>query len=223
MMAKSKRNIEVSVILDRSGSMASVAEATVKGFNDYVKDLPSTTPVSLTQFDAPDRTTELVDTFIRQPAKGLKLKADDYRPRGATPLMDAIGITVDAIRQRKSKRDQVVLIVTDGLENASKDWTRERVRDLIADLRKKGWQFVFMGADIDAYSESAGIAMAASSTYGYSSTPASTSGAWSNASVGTRAYASATMDSVTMPDHDTSKDVAVKDPDIKPLAISGDI
>ena len=201
-MGKKRRDIEVTVILDRSGSMQSLAEATVKGFNGYVSELPKGTPVTLVQFDAPNDTPDIDEVFSRKPAEDIVLA--DYEPRGWTPLLDAVGITVSKARDLKSKLDQIVVIVTDGLENASREWTREKVRALIEGLEKKGWQFVFMGAGIDAYDEGASIGTQSANTYAYAATPGSTMGAWGNVTRSTTDYSSYVTNSVSMPDHDTA-------------------
>ena len=205
-MTKQEQPTEVAVILDRSGSMGVVADETVKGFNKFVKEQPPGTLISLSQFDAVSGEPTVQDVFEQKPAKEATIRSADYRPRGMTPLMDAVGSVVSRLRDRKPKGKVVVLIVTDGLENASREWSRERVRELIAKMRKKGWQFVFMGADIDAYAESADLGMAAGSTYGYANSVIGTRAAWGHVSTATRSYVSGASGAVDMPDHDTSQD-----------------
>jgi len=205
-MTKQEQPTEVAVILDRSGSMGVVADETVKGFNKFVKEQPPGTLISLSQFDAVSGEPTVQDVFEQRPTKEATIRSADYRPRGMTPLRDAVGSVVSRLRDRKPKGKVIVLIVTDGLENASREWSRERVRELIAKMRKKGWQFVFMGADIDAYAESDSLGMAAGSTYGYVNSAIGTRAAWGNVSTAAASYTSGASSAVDMPDHDTSQD-----------------
>jgi len=191
----------ITIILDRSGSMGSVQAETVKGFNKFVREQDSDALVSLHQFDAPNGQAVIDATFQGQRAKGLKLRSDQYAPRGWTPLLDAVGKVVSDI---KAKGDHVVVIITDGLENASTEWTQDRVRKLIEQKREKGWQFVFMGAAIDAYGEAAGIGVPKMNTYAYAATGRSTGAAWTNVSSGTSDYLRGVTNTVLMPDNDTA-------------------
>lgn len=183
-MAKTAPRIEI--ILDRSGSMVGVRKQTIDGFNRFVAEQEKNAAIHLTQFD---------DIGIDKTFDGIKAKDkptlsfDNYEPRGATPLYDAIGRTVTALRDAKPTGKVVVLIITDGYENASTEWTREGVYTLITDVQKKtDWQFVFMGADIDAYGASSALGLRANQTYAYSGV--NTGSTWGVASTGTMAYTS---------------------------------
>ena len=191
----------ITVILDRSGSMGSVQQETVKGFNRFAKEQPKDSSISLWQFDMPEDKPDISQTFKDVPASEVKLRSSQYAPRGLTPLLDAVGEVVSRI---KGKGEQIVLIITDGAENASREWTLKRVRDLIEAKRKKGWQFVFMGAGIDAYGEASSYGISAVNTYAYDSTPTSTNAAWSNVSSGTHAYLRGVTNTIVMPDNDTA-------------------
>jgi Mg-chelatase subunit ChlD len=194
-----KKEPVITIILDRSGSMGSVQEETVKGINKFLKEQVKGAKVSLHQFDYNDK-VDIEATFEDALASEVKLRSSQYRPRGLTPLLDAVGTVVSGI---KSRGDHIVLIVTDGMENQSKDWTRQRVKNLIEKKRKAGWQFVFMGAAIDAYGEASSLGIPHMNTYAYAATPQSTTAAWGNASVGTRSYSTGMTNTVTMPDFDT--------------------
>ena len=161
--------IHIAVVLDRSGSMASIASDIVGGFNQYLREQQkreAPARMTLVQFDGEDPFEVLIDGRDLQDVA--ELTADSYQPRGNTPLLDAVGrmiLRVDAdITSRAGKglpaEDQVVVIVTDGLENASREFTRPGVFELIEQRRAAGWVFVFLGADQNAYEEGTGIGVA---------------------------------------------------------------
>jgi len=161
--------IHIAVVLDRSGSMASIASDIVGGFNHYLREQQKRegpARMTLVQFDGEDPFEVLIDGRDLQDVA--ELTPGSYQPRGNTPLLDAVGrmiLRVDAdITSRAGKglpaEDQVVVIVTDALENASREFTRPGVFDLIEQRRQAGWVFVFLGADQDAYEEGTRIGVA---------------------------------------------------------------
>lgn len=191
----------ITIILDRSGSMQSLQETTVSGINKFLKEQPKDALVSLHQFDTHGFGIAIDATFVNVPAKKARLGQNQYAPRGLTPLLDAVGSVVSGI---EAKGDHTVVIVTDGYENASKDWDRKRVKALISAKRKKGWQFVFMGAGIDAYGDSQKLGVSADSTYAFAASGISNTAAWNNLSTGTQSYYRGTSSSVQMPNVDTA-------------------
>jgi hypothetical protein len=78
------------------------------------------------------------------------MTASEYTVRGTTALLDAIGITINAF---KSYNRVLMIITTDGLENASREFRRSRIKSMIEQQTKKGWEFIFLGADMDAIAE----------------------------------------------------------------------
>ncbi len=160
----------VNVILDRSGSMSNGYLETISGYNVYIKDLKSDTAnkysVSLTQFDQ-NQGPELTITYKDMPVGQVPdLTTETYQPRGGTPLYDAIGKCVDAVVP--NGRSILTVIITDGEENASEEYTKDSVKALIKQKESEGWKFVFLGADIDSYAVGGGVAVAASATANYS-------------------------------------------------------
>lgn len=154
--------VHISIVLDRSGSMASIADDIVGGFNEFLREQrkrDGEARVTLVQFDGQDPFEILVDGRDLRDVQDLT--RDRYQPRGMTPLLDATGrmiLRIDndvAARARKGEpeEDQIVVVVTDGLENASTEHTRKGVFELIEQRRAQGWAFVFLGADQDAYAE----------------------------------------------------------------------
>lgn len=150
---------QISIVLDRSGSMSSVREATISGFNEFVegqKNGAGEANVSLVQFDSENPYEVL---YQSKPVKEVpKLTLEQYVPRGGTPLHDAIGRTIDGLgttlgKQKESERPGkvVIVILTDGLENASHEYTSARIAEMIKHQREVyKWEFIFLGANQDA-------------------------------------------------------------------------
>lgn len=166
----SGKDVLVNVILDRSGSMETGREGTIKGFNEYLNglrvDKETNYSVSLVQFDSPSKGPELTVAYTDQPLGEVKdLTKEGYEPRGGTPLYDAIG---ECCRRVEAKgRAVIAVVITDGQENSSTEFSRESIKSLIAEKEKEGWTFVFVGADIDSYAASASLGMAAMNTANY--------------------------------------------------------
>ena len=153
---------EIAFVLDRSGSMSSVAESAVAGFNEFLRD-QQTTPGEA-RF-----TLALFDDEYLLPAHALPvgevrpLDASTYVPRGSTALLDAIGRTVDDLGVRLAATPAaerpgkvIVAILTDGYENASQRYTQADIAARIRHQRDRyGWQFLFLGANQDAIATAA--------------------------------------------------------------------
>ena len=170
-MSDTKTNkVIVNVVLDRSGSMNSTRESTIEGYNEYIQglraDKDSEYWVTLTQFDAPMTVPELTITYAdRALADVPALSAAEYQPRGNTPLYDAIG---ECVRRVDAKdRAVIVLIITDGMENASTEFTKDSVKALIKQKELKGWTFAFLGANIDSYAVGGSVGVAAMNIANY--------------------------------------------------------
>lgn len=155
---KNKNNItELVFILDRSGSMAGLEADTIGGFNSLIekqKKEQGACFVTTVLFDH-----EIVTLHDRIDLTEIeKLTEEDYQVRGCTALIDAIGKSVRHIEQvHKYQRKEDVpehtmfVITTDGLENASKEFSSDEVKRLIEQHKEKdGWEFLFIGANIDA-------------------------------------------------------------------------
>ena len=153
---------ELIFILDRSGSMFGLEEDTIGGFNAMLsrqKKEKGEALVSTVLFDS--RTTVIHD---RVPIEKVpELTEKDYRTGGCTALLDAVGGAVHHIgnvhkyaREEDRPEKTMVIITTDGLENASRRYTWDRVRQMIERQKEKyGWEFLFLGANIDAVQEAA--------------------------------------------------------------------
>ena len=150
--------VHVSFLIDRSGSMHGLEGDVVGSFNVFAAEQrgrPGECTLTLIQFDSEDP-FELVHDAV--PVREVPaLTVERYRPRGATPLLDALGRLVERadarLRGVDGEEDQIVAVFTDGLENASRRWSRKRLFDAITERKRRGWTFVFMGANQDSYAE----------------------------------------------------------------------
>ncbi|WLR54413.1 vWA domain-containing protein [Mesobacillus subterraneus] len=155
-----KNNLtEIIFLLDRSGSMAGLENDTVGGFNAFVKkqsELDGETILTTVLFD-----DEYEVLWNGIDAREAKLTEDEYYVRGMTALLDAVGKTILDVGYRlaKTKEDRrpgkvIFVITTDGLENASSEFTYGKVKELIQHQQEKySWEFIFMGANIDVAKE----------------------------------------------------------------------
>lgn len=155
--------IHAVMLLDESGSMGPVREDVIGGYKEYIKTLrkqEGETKLTLITFDLSGREGILHVKFIAEDLDNLpKLDNDWYQPHGSTPLNDAILETIKRIKKVASKDDDVIFIVyTDGYENCSKASSGD-VKQAIAKREKKGWEFIYLGANQDAWSVGSGYGM----------------------------------------------------------------
>lgn len=151
---------ELVVILDRSGSMQRLAEDTIGGFNSLIENqrkLEGKCTVTTVLFDN--------KVEILYQGKNIKevptLTSKEYFARGSTALLDAIGITINetnskisSMKEEEKPNKVLVAITTDGLENSSNEYSYSSIKSLIEEKKKKlGWDFIFLGANIDAIGE----------------------------------------------------------------------
>lgn len=160
-----KENLtEIVFILDQSGSMAALRSDTIGGYNTYIEDQkkePGEAFLTTVLFD--DDYVLLHDHLNLQDVPPLTEK--DYVPDGYTALMDAIGRTINSVGNRLANTPEeerpahvIFVITTDGYENSSHEFTRAKIKEMIEHQQSKySWQFLFLGAGIDAYEEAASI------------------------------------------------------------------
>lgn len=152
------------IILDESGSMGHVRNETISGCNETLNSIRNTAKenkgikqyVSIFCFD----TTNSRYLFHDVPVEETRdLTSADYCPNACTPLYDAIGYTVTQLSRLLANSESVgvVTIITDGYENASRLWKHHMVVQLIENLKKRGWVFTFIGANIDVEGTASGL------------------------------------------------------------------
>ncbi|MDP9049547.1 MAG: VWA domain-containing protein [Acidobacteriota bacterium] len=178
----------IAIILDRSGSMQSVREATISGFNQFIRsqrELPGDVSVKLVQFD------DQYDVVFNLPLPEVpELTQDLFVPRGMTALFDAQGRTIAALGEElaalpESERptNVIVMTLTDGLENASKQYGIAQIAAMVKHQTEVyKWNFVFLGANQDAIHTGALMAIPAASSLTYRSSRSGTAGAFDSAS-----------------------------------------
>jgi uncharacterized protein YegL len=161
--------LHVIFILDRSGSMSGKEEDVIGGFNSYIEQL-RTNPeghvgISYVRFD---NDAELVWNDVPL-ADVPAMTHDTYAVRGSTALLDAVGMTVSAVREN-AEHNYIVITNTDGEENASREWTAEAVKALIEKYSAKdNWTFAFFGDGVEAWSQARDYGYAASASMAYAS------------------------------------------------------
>jgi len=148
-------------ILDRSGSMETCLDDTIGGFNAFARDqIPFGGTLSLVLFDH-----EYTPVYTRRPVADVEpLTRETYKPRGSTALLDAIGRT---IKDNWNRNSPTVIILTDGQENSSHNYTKAHIKDLIEERQRAGWNFVYLGANQDAFAEAGSIGIAPGATMNY--------------------------------------------------------
>lgn len=185
---ESNQALHISVVLDRSGSMAAIADDIVGGFNEFLarqRAEAGEARITVAQFDSGNPFEVLIDGMPVREVTDLAREA--YQPRGTTPLYDAIGSMigrVDAVSAGHDE-DQLMVIVTDGLENASREHDRASVFSMITDRRRRGWSFMFLGADQDSYASGARMAMAGANTANWQKDREGTRKMWKDVSYST--------------------------------------
>lgn len=168
---------DIICILDKSGSMSATKNDAIGGFNQFLaeqKALPGKATMTLTVFDT------VVDCcFSRKPLEEVELLTEaTYSPQGMTALLDAIGVTVQQQKQvieAKAEADRpekvIVVIITDGEENSSHEYTRAALAAVIEELQTQHkWEFLYLGANQDAFLEAGKIGIPQASAVAFNST-----------------------------------------------------
>lgn len=180
-MPREKTTLKTAVgaVVDESDSMTHRATETRSAFNEYFdniqKDDPTATVTAVTfsQFPGDENVRFLCknESVVDMPY----LDTENYAPRGVTPLLDAVGQTIEVLSKQKADR-YLVVILTDGAENASREYSRERIQQIISEKEKTDrWTFVFVGAGIDAWSGAQGLGISTrGTTFSYSGAPGTT-------------------------------------------------
>jgi uncharacterized protein YegL len=158
----------ISIVLDRSGSMESCAVEAIGSVNAYLAnarkdDALKESDLELTIFDSVS-----IDTIrTGAPIALADITRDDYQPRGGTPLNDAIGRGIDSLDARTAKSGSgkaILVVMTDGMENASRKYGHSEIAELIKARQDKGWLVMFLGAGLDAARQGAALGVRLAST-----------------------------------------------------------
>ncbi|HVW04835.1 MAG TPA: vWA domain-containing protein [Vicinamibacterales bacterium] len=178
MVDRSEKATDVTIVLDRSGSMEAIRSDVVGAFNAFVHDQqqrPGECRLTLVQFDDEYE----VVCRARLIADVPDLNHDSFVPRGSTALLDAIGRTIRELDKRLADAGApdgaarvLVAILTDGLENASTDFKRDDVFRMIKERTDQGWAFLFLAANQDAIMEGGQIGIGAAQSLNFMATAA---------------------------------------------------
>jgi uncharacterized protein with von Willebrand factor type A (vWA) domain len=162
MNEKLPENMDLIFLMDRSGSMSGSEKDTIGGFNSFVqrqKQNEANVKVTTILFD--DQYEVL---HKRIPINEVReLTSDEYWVRGCTALLDAIGKTITSL-DKEIDNKVLFVIMTDGYENASREYSKEQIRSLI---KNHNWEFIYIGADIDSYAEASRIGIRKSRVANY--------------------------------------------------------
>jgi len=200
----------ITVILDRTGSMESIREDVIGGFNAFLAQqqaAPEPATLTLVQFDSqePYEVLHSAETIAAiQP-----LSRERYVPRASTPLYDAMGrgildleAKLAALHEAERPGKVIFVVVTDGQENASREFDRQRVTALIEAKKGLGWDFVFLSADLAAFLDARGMGVDAGSSMVFGKSQRGTDRVFASLSMKVRERRSGVAGKVVFDDED---------------------
>lgn len=171
----------IIALLDRSGSMASLVDSTIEGYNGFIDGLRDENALV---------TTVIFDDFNEYLCKDMpiakvrKLTKEKYFVRGGTALIDAFVGTLKEIKSNP-KHKYIVLVITDGQENSSRQYDSKQMKSLVERLTGKGnWTFTYIGANQDSWDEASKWGFRAGNVATYTASAGGTHDAWAAMSVG---------------------------------------
>ncbi len=178
-------DVEIIFVLDRSGSMSGMTEEVIGSFNHFIneqKKEEGNAFVTLVIFDNQIETVYKHIDINEVP----KLDSSTYFARGMTSMYDGIGTAITGV----AAENAMVLINTDGYENSSKEYSGKQIGELIKKREAQGWDFIFLGADIDTSAEAQKFGMDTSKSFAYDKSADGINVAFTNMSNATALYRS---------------------------------
>jgi len=157
---------EIAMVLDESGSMGSCKSDTIGGVNEFLKNqkrIKGEVNVTLVKFS--DYYKVINDAVPLDQV--VFLDDNNYTPSYSTALLDAVGKTINIMGKKLADKPEenrpeklIFVIITDGKENASREFTRRQIFEMVSHQKQKyNWEFIFLGADIDAWGEEIGVSL----------------------------------------------------------------
>ena len=179
--------VDIEVVIDRSGSMGVIANDAIGGYNTWLegqKAVPGEANLTLTLFDHEFIVQPTVPLLAAQP-----LNSTTYVPRGSTALNDAIGQALNRMEARNSAK-AILVVLTDGHENASHEFTTTQIKDRVEKAQARGWQVVYLSADIKAFDHAKAFGVLAGNTVQFTADAAGLRAAYTASATLTRDYRS---------------------------------
>jgi hypothetical protein len=201
----------ITMILDRTGSMESIRDDTIGGFNTFLKQQkqePGRATMTLVQFDT-QNPYEVIHKF--KPLKDIPdLTRETFVPRAATPLLDAMGRGINDLEDTladlpRGKRPTgiVMVIITDGEENSSREFSKYQIAKMVRERQEKaGWQFVFLSADLAAINDAIALGVRQGSAMAFDRTAQGTSQAFAASARWVSGYRSGRNESLSFTKED---------------------
>lgn len=198
---------DITLVLDRSGSMESIRADTIGGVNRFLEDQKTCSGeavFSLHQFDTQHETVHVGKPIKDVPA----LTHETFVPRGGTALLDAIGRSINGAGARLSAMPEherpgkvLFVVVTDGEENSSKEFSQAKIREMIkAQTEIYKWEFIYLGANQDAFKVGEAMAFTSANIANYKPTSAGVEMAYCSASTAATNYRSGRTAAVQQPE-----------------------
>lgn len=216
-LRKDKKTVHMAIALDESGSMAGTKKETISGLNEQLQELKKTSSidstVTLVTFAGP---TDIKVIHSVKPISEVKeLTDEDYNPNGGTAMYDGVGRLLNEIQQKVTDDDNttyLVLVVSDGEENSSREYNSQKVADLIKErLNTKRWSINYIGANQDLTQVTKTLGIDLGNSYGYKSNIRGTQAMWDTTKNCTNVYL-AKMEKAITPDAVFAANVEYFDP-----------
>jgi len=169
-MLKVENQSNIIILLDRSGSMQSIASDVRGSIQNFILEQQKqkdSCVLTLIQFDS-QNDQEII--FKQQDISKIKYDPTSFSPRGMTPLWSAIGKAIDSHKDIPKDEKVVFVIVTDGQNNIFGEYSSEKVKELVKEKENNGWVFVYLGANVDAFAEGNSMGLSACNTVSYNQT-----------------------------------------------------
>ena len=207
----SKKNYtHIGIVLDRSGSMASMKKDVIGGFNTFIEEQNKVEGEATITFAQFDTQYDLLQDFTK--LSNVPVLTDHvFQPRGSTALLDAMGKSLTDVRSKVKTMDEeerpekvIFVFITDGEENASHEYNKDRVFKMIEDLRDEeeiNWEFVFIGANQDAIQAGNGLGVRQGRSINYDASGAGTQVMFASLTSGMNNYRSKGLHEVSSADY----------------------
>ena len=209
----------ISIILDRTGSMEAIRDDTIGGFNAFLnaqKAAPGMATLTLVQFDSQDP-YEIIHRF-KPLAQVAELTRETFVPRASTPLLDAMGRGINDLeksladlKEAEGPARVVMVIITDGQENASREFRKDQIEKMIREKQEKlDWQFVFLSADLNAIGDAIQSGVPSASIMSHDLSERGVGAAWASLSRSVSEYRAGFTEDVSFNEEDRAQQESEK-------------